>query len=288
MATGKGKQDIHSYHQMDREMYSRLVINLSRDPFRCMDIIALWMCVEHVSYPNFVLKIMKLKESVLNTAADEAILILDCITSKTPPPKLKSKKVIPYTLSLTSNKEISLANLYECKGRVRSGITQKVDEVCIKAFYDVLQKALEKNPEFRHQPTGGLNFGADKYRSELASLINVSASSSSTKDASNVSASSSTTNNASNVSASSSSTKNASKGEKRTMFVTFSRGFPTSDQELYGNCVERVHLQEKKQPLYARVVFSSSSTIKKFRGGQEKVKFTINGKQLYARRYLAK
>ncbi|RZC60985.1 hypothetical protein C5167_022741 [Papaver somniferum] len=225
---------------------------------------------------------MKLKESVLNTAADEAILILDCITSKTPPPKLKTKKVIPYTLSLTSNKEISLANLYECKGRVISGITQKVDEVCIKAFYDILQKALEKNPKFRHQPTGGLNFGADKYRSELASLINVSASSSSTKDASNVSASSSTTNN-------------ASKGEKRTMFVTFSQGFPTSDQELieyfvglYGNCVERVHLQEKKQPLHARVVFSSSSTIKKFLGGQEKVKFTINGKQLCARRYLAK
>ncbi|KAI3953725.1 hypothetical protein MKW98_017549 [Papaver atlanticum] len=212
---------------------------------------------------------MKLKESVLNTAADEAILILDCITSKTPPPKTKSKKVIPYTLSLMSNKEISLANLYECKCRVISGITQKVDEVCIKAFYDILQKALEKNPKFRHQPTGVLNFGADKYRSELASL--------------------------SNVSASSSSTKNASKGEKRTMFVTFSRGFPTSNQELieyfaglYGNCVERVHLQEKKQPLYARVVFLSSSTIKKFLGGQEKVKFTINGKQLCARRYLAK
>ncbi|KAI3852710.1 hypothetical protein MKW92_032165 [Papaver armeniacum] len=227
---------------------------------------------------------MKLKDSVLNRAADEAILILDCITSETPPPKLKSKKVIPYTLSLMSNKEISLANLYECKCRVITGITQKVDEVCIKAFYDILQKALEKNPKFRHQPTGCLNFGADKYRSELASL-----------NASNVSASSSSTTNASNVSASSSSTKNASKGEKRTMFVTFSRGFPTSDQELieyfaglYGNCVERVHLQEKKQPLYARVVFLSSSTIKKFLGAQDKVKFTINGKQLCARRYLAK
>ncbi|KAI3861813.1 hypothetical protein MKX03_027418 [Papaver bracteatum] len=224
---------------------------------------------------------MKLKESVLNTAADEAILILDCITSKTPPPKTKSKKVIPYTLSLMSNKEISLANLYECKCRVISGITQKVDEVCIKAFYDILLKALEKNPKFRHQPPGVLNFGADKYRSELASLNNVSASSSSTKNASNVSVSSST--------------KNASKSEKRTMFVTFSRGFPTSNQELieyfaglYGNCVERVHPQEQKQPLYARVVFYSSSTIKKFLGSQEKVKFTINGKQLCARRYLAK
>ncbi|KAI3970799.1 hypothetical protein MKX01_024446 [Papaver californicum] len=262
-------EDVRSYHRMDRELYSRLVINLCRDPFRSMDIIAFWICFEHVCYTNVVLKMIKLKDRVLNSVADEAVLILSCITSKIPPPQSKSKNLIPLTLSLMDNKEISLVNLYENKCSVISGITDKVDEVCIKVFHDILQKALEKNPSFRHQPTGGLNFGADKYRRESFSLNNSSTSSSNTK--------------------------NASKGDKRTMFVTFSRGSPTSDRELveyfvglYGNCVEKVYQQEKKQPQYARVVFHSSRTIKTFLGGQEKVKFTVNGKQLCARRYQAK
>ncbi|KAI3976698.1 hypothetical protein MKX01_008556 [Papaver californicum] len=258
-------EDVRSYHRIDRELYSRLLIELCRDPFRSMDIIAFWMCLEHVCYPNVVLKMIKLKDRVLNSVADEAILILSCITSKIALPKSKSKNLIPLTLSLMDNKEISLVK-YENKCCVISGISDKVDEVCIKVFYDILLKALEKNPSFRHQPTGGLNFGADKYRRELFSLNNLPTSSSNTK--------------------------NAPKGDRRMMFVTFSRGFPTSDRELieyfvglYGNCVERVHQQEKKQPQYARVVFHSAKTIKTFLGGQEKVKFTINGKQLCARRY---
>ncbi|KAL2534349.1 Uncharacterized protein Adt_07700 [Abeliophyllum distichum] len=53
--------------------------------------------------------------------------------------------------------------------------------------------------------------------------------------------------------------------EDRTMFVTFSRGYPVAEREVrhffstnFGDCIESFHMQEVRpheQPLYARVVF---------------------------------
>ncbi|MCL7044384.1 hypothetical protein MKW94_018884 [Papaver nudicaule] len=244
-----------SYHRDDRELYSRLVMHLCRDPFRSIDVMAFWMCLADAGLPYIVPMLIVYQDHVVDAVADETILIFSCMTSKIPPPKSKNINVLPLTQSfLDNNRDFSLSFLYENRSTLISEITRKVNEVCIKAFYDILQKAVEKKPGFL-QSTTFLVFEADRYRSELSA-------------------------------------KHVLKEERRSIIVAFHRGSPMSDRDLmeyfaglYGNCIERVQPQERKQPQYARVVFRSASTVKTFLGGQEKVKFDINGKQLSARRY---
>ncbi|KAL2458883.1 uncharacterized protein Fot_55446 [Forsythia ovata] len=84
--------------------------------------------------------------------------------------------------------------------------------------------------------------------------------------------------------------------EDRTMFVTFSRGYPVAEREVrhffstnFGDCIESFHMQEVRpheQPLYARVVFLKPSFIPEILDGTEKAKFTINGKHVWMRKFV--
>ncbi|MCL7047254.1 hypothetical protein MKW94_020446 [Papaver nudicaule] len=83
---------------------------------------------------------------------------------------------------------------------------------------------------------------------------------------------------------------------QRTMFVTFSRGFPISEYQLreffvrtYGDCIENLFMQEirppQRQSMYAKVVFRASETIDEILAGEEKVRFILNGRHIQARRF---
>ncbi|KAL2480323.1 hypothetical protein Adt_33289 [Abeliophyllum distichum] len=86
--------------------------------------------------------------------------------------------------------------------------------------------------------------------------------------------------------------------EDRTMFVTFSRGYPVAESEvrqfftrMLGNCIESFHMQEvapDEQALYAIIVFLRPSFIRSILNGVRKVKFTINGKHLWMRKFVPK
>ncbi|CAH9065923.1 unnamed protein product [Cuscuta europaea] len=85
--------------------------------------------------------------------------------------------------------------------------------------------------------------------------------------------------------------------EERTMFATFSKGYPVSEGEVrrfftkvLGNCIECIHMQavkpQEEQPLYARVVFFDPTHIDLILNGEHKAKFTINGKHVWMRRFV--
>ncbi|CAA3016415.1 Hypothetical predicted protein [Olea europaea subsp. europaea] len=84
--------------------------------------------------------------------------------------------------------------------------------------------------------------------------------------------------------------------EDRTMFATFSRGYPVAEMEVrhffttvYGNCIESFRMQEVwpyEQPLYARVVFLKASFVQEILDGTEKAKFTINRKHVWMRKFV--
>lgn len=84
--------------------------------------------------------------------------------------------------------------------------------------------------------------------------------------------------------------------EERTIFVTFSKGYRVSESELvefltsnFGHCVESIHMQAVmfgQQPLYARVVFLSLHFIHTILSGEDKVKFSVNRKHVWMRKYV--
>ncbi|XP_024200604.1 uncharacterized protein LOC112203939 [Rosa chinensis] len=87
--------------------------------------------------------------------------------------------------------------------------------------------------------------------------------------------------------------------DDRTIFLTFSKGYPISEKEVrefftrkYGEFFDAIHMQEvqvvDQQPLYARLVVRSASFIPVVLEGQSKAKFSINGKHVWARKYVKK
>ncbi|KAK8957891.1 hypothetical protein KSP39_PZI000926 [Platanthera zijinensis] len=85
--------------------------------------------------------------------------------------------------------------------------------------------------------------------------------------------------------------------EQRSMFITFSRSYPLTRDEIkdFFNkrfkqpCVEMVMIERAptgEAPMYGRVVFKSASVIALVLNGQRMAKFMIDGRHLWARMYL--
>ncbi|PON64324.1 hypothetical protein TorRG33x02_273460 [Trema orientale] len=87
--------------------------------------------------------------------------------------------------------------------------------------------------------------------------------------------------------------------EDRSIFLTFSKGYPLSEKEVksffmrkLGASFEALYMQEvgpeDKQCLFARLVVRSESDIDAVLGRSSKVKFSVNGKHVWARKYVQK
>ncbi|KAF7811604.1 uncharacterized protein G2W53_032580 [Senna tora] len=88
--------------------------------------------------------------------------------------------------------------------------------------------------------------------------------------------------------------------DERTIFLTFSKGYPISEAEVrdyfsrrFGDIIEGIYMQEvnlMEQPLYARLVVRSNAinVIDVFLEGTGKVKFCINRKHVWAWKYVRK
>ncbi|XP_042023961.1 uncharacterized protein LOC121771246 isoform X2 [Salvia splendens] len=85
--------------------------------------------------------------------------------------------------------------------------------------------------------------------------------------------------------------------DDRTIFLTFSKGYPTTEEEVreyftrrFGDFIEDVIMQEveaDEQPLYAKMVAKSAAVIDGIVEGN-KAKYSINGKHVWARKYVKK
>ncbi|KAL7187410.1 hypothetical protein ACSBR1_037477 [Camellia fascicularis] len=79
----------------------------------------------------------------------------------------------------------------------------------------------------------------------------------------------------------------------RTMFLTFSRGYPVSESEVkelftgcFGDCVDNVDMDESNlvdQPLFARMLVRGVSIVDDILKGSSIAKFRINGKHVWAK-----
>ncbi|CAN1287730.1 hypothetical protein LINPERPRIM_LOCUS19695 [Linum perenne] len=77
------QEQLNAFHSIDREVFSRMMINLMRDPTESLHIIAAWLWLEKMGHPN----IINLMQSLFNTALDllsnEAAVALASLQSST-------------------------------------------------------------------------------------------------------------------------------------------------------------------------------------------------------------
>ncbi|KAL2251041.1 uncharacterized protein LOC105173679 [Sesamum indicum] len=267
------------FHGIDRTLYAVLVRDLGRDTLECLHIMGLWLWLERGGFCNFVSKILSLPPFLINELADEAVICLKCINTQ-----LSEVAEIPLTHSL-AKKDISLQFFQENRRTARHEIQSLITGVCIPSLSDIMEKTLH-NESPTHSQIMLLSHAASTTsplnQIPAGSFVDSSSMISNLRTAANTKA-----------------RANETSRNERTMFVTFSKGYPVTETEvrqfftrLFGNCIESFHMQEvvspNEQALYAKIVFLRSSFIRAILSGVSKAKFTINGKHVWMRKFVPK
>ncbi|KAG5237687.1 Rho guanine nucleotide exchange factor [Salix suchowensis] len=275
-------EEFKIFHTIDRTLYTRLVVNLDRDPAESMQVVALWIWLEREARDNLVKRMLALPDTLINSLADEAVLCLNCI--ETDRFHFSTKTVndeIPLTQQLTKT-GFSLRFFHDNRLGILRAITKIINEVCARAFEDILDKSWRER-QLQHP---GILPGNDPYdlavQRQIMNTENIAAA-------------------LNRVKISAGDQKEDLKemqADSRTIFLTFSKGYPISEDEVrdyftkkHGVCIEAIYMQEvsaEEQPLYARLVVPSAAILHDVLLGQSKAKFTINGKHVWARKYVRK
>ncbi|XP_047325980.1 uncharacterized protein LOC124929619 [Impatiens glandulifera] len=81
--------------------------------------------------------------------------------------------------------------------------------------------------------------------------------------------------------------------QERIVLLIFGKGYHLTKTQLrdffvgrFGEIIEDLIMQDVPQPLYARMLVHSSNEVKMVLRGQNCIRFTINGKYVYARKYV--
>ncbi|XP_057959206.1 uncharacterized protein LOC131151804 [Malania oleifera] len=268
--------ELHTFHAVDRELFTQLVINSKRDPSQSLLVMALWLWLEDKGYPSVIQKMLRLSDSLVDKIADEAVFCLKYLESKSTPTIIPPDGGIPLTAGLME-RDISLRMFNQNKFTAISGVKSFLNNVCARIFADILhlvlgstsQETLRQSlviPGFPHPVFGDVTI--IKLPLDYSLPIRELWCWDRTEDIPE---------------------------DDRTMFLTFSRGFPVSEAEvrelftrLYGDCVDSILMElvpANEQPLYARMVLRSVTTIDEILNGKPISKFRINGKHIWTRKY---
>ncbi|XP_030530431.2 uncharacterized protein LOC115740920 [Rhodamnia argentea] len=288
------------FHTIDRALYTILAIHLCRDPAESLHVVALLLWLERNGFPHAVKSVLSLPRMLVGDLADEAMACLNFIFNHGESSSDGGADV-PLMRGVIGRR-ISARFLRENRHDARRVISKIIDTVCVRALNDIMQKAFaRRNPSPSMSPAslpdrpafpgmrprrnenenGNGNGNADDHvvinqhvpvghqnrrywlGREEAEAVPVPVP-----------------------------------PDDRTLFVTFSKGYPVHEWEVvefltraFGDCVEALHMQEVQtgeQPLFARVVFQSASTIDQVLGTSGKAKFIINGKHVWARKFVPK
>ncbi|KAI3900711.1 hypothetical protein MKW92_003345 [Papaver armeniacum] len=286
-------QELRSFHRIDRDLYRYLTITLRKDPLVSMAVIALWMFMEELAYPIIILELLQNQRDIItNSAYDEAVWAIHYIITGTPPPPFYRTEVtdMPTTLSLIrdygSAMYISMTSLFEEGGY--ASLKRIIGNVCYRMFADIFREALLKNGY-----SDDLNDVVNDFANEILEDTNIPE-----VELENSAPITGNVVEPESVKCEVGSSSGTAQGDhQRTLFVTFSRGFLISEDQIreffvrtYGeNCVESINMQdisppELRQPMYAMIVFHATETIDKILAGEDKVRFLINGRHIQARR----
>ncbi|KZV18985.1 hypothetical protein F511_27087 [Dorcoceras hygrometricum] len=276
------------FQKIDRQLYTILAMNLRRNPFDCLQIMGLWLWFERNGYSNAISKILSQPMLVINELADEAIACLKCMDCAQFPLQFEAIG-IPLT-QIIMQRNVSLKFFHLLRFTAPSEIQTLITEVYVPVLSDIMEKALY----------GGFGENLNDIQMGMQGHAVTSSNSTMVHSSNDVQLMQSFS-NVNNHGDSPPPQSNGGQANEqalyeRTMFATFSKGYPVSESEIrqfftkvYGNCVESVHMQEVRvdqQALYARVVFVTPAFIESVLSGMSKAKFSINGKHVWMRKFV--
>lgn len=133
------QEEFNSFHKIDRRLFARLVLGLGRDPAESTQVMALWLWLEKAGKEcHLVHKLLSLTDTLLNAMANETVAALACTESERFPFSLDAKvPEIPLLQAMTGTR-FTLRYFYENRLGVIRGVTRMLNQVCARAFSDIL------------------------------------------------------------------------------------------------------------------------------------------------------
>lgn len=249
--------NFHMFHTMDRILYIILVTDLSCDPKEAMQIMAIWLWLERVGFLNTIKKILCLHIPLINELVNEANTCLNFINN---PQSFILNEASDIHLTHCLTKDFSLQYLQKNQKLAKFGVETVRTKICMQAFSDLMYQAILQDEAWR------IAQSQQQLYMQQAMLSNGFGN-------------------------------GIVPDEQRTMFATFSKGYPVEEWEIrdflvknFGDCIESFYMANVRengdQPLYARIVFFQAEFIHIILNDSSKAKFTINGKHVWMRKYV--
>lgn len=268
-------EELHLFHKIDREIFSRLVMKLARDPTESLLVMAAWLWLEEKGYPNIVVKMVEMPDATVNALANEAVLCLKCLDPSTPSAALSGG--IPITARLME-RDISLQLFRQNRFTATTGIKNFLNTICCQIFTDILQQVMAGTSQSTSNQPFDLPGSPHPIFGPITIVPTTTQCDFPTGELWGWQAT------------------DCASEDDRTIFLTFSRGFPVLEEEVkelftkkYGDCVKSVHMgnapSNNSQPLYAKMVLRSVENVDRILSGLHIAKFRINGKHIWARKY---
>lgn len=146
------KEQFKTFHNIDRILFTKLVHYLGRNSIESMQVIALWIWLEHSGLcRDLVNTLLTWPDTLITSLADEAVLCLSCIQSdESFPFSLQNIEVIPLTQSITKSR-VSLSFFRDNRLKILHAVTKNVIEVCARAFEDLVLHEVQNKAIIRDE-----------------------------------------------------------------------------------------------------------------------------------------
>ncbi|XP_057418387.1 uncharacterized protein LOC130712577 [Lotus japonicus] len=337
------KDEFLLFHDIDRLLFSRLVVELDRETSQSMHVMAFILWVEKkIKNLKIVQSLLNWPRTSLSNLADEVNVALSFIEGADFPSFTIHENPFPLIQSIMG-KEITLQYFHCNRMEIIIAVTKILNDVCVNAFADIVQqvhneKALKQQiypaaNYYGYLPYNSYHMQQDLYYTlahgvafvpqQIAVVVphwNELGHFESQHDESQLGTYDASRNlkfneditldlvnldftevyddaTKVNIASDKGKGKEVTK-EERTIFMTFSKGYPIFEADLrqyftskYGEVVESVLMEDvvpPAQPSFARLVIlpEAKEVIDNFLTPAGRLGFTINGKHVWARKYV--
>lgn len=132
------QEEFNIFHTIDRTLFTRMVFALGRDADESVRVMGLWLWLEQNGEEfNLVYKMLSLPDALVDALTDEAVMSLACIENDKFPFEPESSVDIPL-IQHVSKTPVSLRFFHENRLTILRGVTKICNDICHRAFQDIL------------------------------------------------------------------------------------------------------------------------------------------------------
>ncbi|KAL1192882.1 hypothetical protein V5N11_013267 [Cardamine amara subsp. amara] len=286
------REEFNAFHKIDRSLFSRLVLSLSRDISKSLQVMSFLLYLEKSGLAhNLILNLVSLPDLFINTVADEVVACLSLLAYVDCSTYFSNQKsfTIP-TITRMTGGYLTLSVIHQDRENILKEMKKHLIRTCYPAFEDILVQA-----EMHNKKKMSIDQEMEKTMENMKQLA-ISKVGHKAESSNQILSGQQEITGTSKVGAVSEDAQVMA--EDRIVFLTFSKGYPVSAVELYayftrrfGDIIEAILMPGvgHEQVLYATMVLRSAAMVPEILSSEEiKNKFTIKGKHVWARKFIPK